>query len=235
MVKSLNSFSKFVIFILTMAAALISNDTRFLGVLALVALACFVRAKLKFIKWLGILIVLHLVILFCLNPDYGVTLYHYNISWIADFTLQEALYLLTIFLKDVIILTFLQIFLLTSQPAEISASLNTIGLPYRLSYKIGRLFGLRKQFKINYTKLHVAAAAQNQKFSKFAAVRFLLKAKHEETLASRHFGKKQKRTWYQMRPFSERDKRAMLLAVFSVIISIILIVVNGGRLWNPFR
>ena len=52
---------------------------------------------------------------------------------------------------------------------------------------------------------------------------------------SRHFGKKQKRTWYQMRPISVRDKRAMWLAGFSVIISIILIVVNGGRLWNPFR
>jgi len=43
MMTSLNSFSKFVIFILTMVAALISNDTRFLGVLALIALACFVR------------------------------------------------------------------------------------------------------------------------------------------------------------------------------------------------
>ncbi|WP_394205152.1 hypothetical protein [Lactococcus chungangensis] len=235
MMTSLNSFSKFVIFILTMVAALISNDTRFLGVLALIALACFVRAQLKFPKWLGMLIGLHLVILFCLNPDYGVALYQYNISWIADFTLQEALYLLTIFLKDVIILTFLQIFLLTSHPAEISASLNTVALPYRLSYKIGRLFGLRKRFKVAYTKLHAAAAAQNQKFSKLAAVRFLLKAKHEETLASRHFGKKQKRTWYQMRPFNERDKRAILLAGFSVIISIILIIINGGRLWNPFR
>ena len=100
---------------------------------------------------------------------------------------------------------------------------------------IGRLFGLSSRFNAAYTKLYKAAIAQNQKFSRFDAVRFLLKAKHDETLASRHFGKKQKRTWYQMRPISVRDKRAMWLAGFSVIISIILIVVNGGRLWNPFR
>ncbi|GHU36238.1 ABC transporter permease [Bacilli bacterium] len=235
MVKPLTPFSKFIIFILTMVAALISNDTRFLGVLALIALAYFLSARLKFAKWLWFLIILHLVIIFSLNPDYGITLYHYNISWIADFTLQEALYLLTIFLKDVIILTFLQIFLLTSQPLEIAASLNYVGLPYRMAYKIGRLFGLGSRFKARYLKLRDAAAAQNLVFSKFDAVRFLLQAKHEETLASRHFGKKQKRTWYQMRPISERDKRAMWLAGFSVIISIILIVVNGGRLWNPFR
>ncbi|GAB2022485.1 energy-coupling factor transporter transmembrane component T [Pseudolactococcus yaeyamensis] len=235
MLKTLTPVTKFMIFVLTTVAALISNDTRFLGVLALIALTCFLCAKLKFAKWLWILILLHLVIMFCLDPDYGVTLYHYNISWLADLTVQEALYLLTIFLKDVIILTFLQIFLLTSQPLEIAASLNYVGLSYRMAYKIGQLFGIRTRFKTKHIKLQTAAAAQNQKFSKFAAVQFLLKAKHEETLGSRHFGKKQKRTWYQMCPITERDKRAMLLAGLSVIISIILIVVNGGRLWNPFR
>ena len=235
MIKSLTPFTKFLIFILTMVAALITNDTRFLGVLALIALTCFISAKLKFAKWLWILIILHLVITFSLDPDYGVSLYHYNISWIADLTLQEAIYLLNIFFKDVIIITFFQIFLMTSKPLEIAASLNYVGLPYRLSYTIGRLFGLSSRFNAAYTKLYKAAIAQNQKFSRFDAVRFLLKAKHDETLASRHFGKKQKRTWYQMRPISVRDKRAMWLAGFSVIISIILIVVNGGRLWNPFR
>ena len=235
MIKSLTPFTKFFIFILTMVAVLISNDTRFLGVLALIALTCFISAKLKFAKWLWLLIILHLVIMFSLDPDYGVTLYHYNISWLADLTLQEALYLLNIFLKDMVILTFLQIFIMTSQPLEIAASLNDVKLPYRMAYAIGRLFGLRTEFKAKAVKLRAAAVAQNQKFSTFDAVRFLLKAKHEETLANRHFGKKQKRTWYQMQAITEPDKRAMWGAGFSVIISIILLVVNGGRLWNPFR
>ncbi len=60
MIKSLTPFTKFLIFILTMVAALITNDTRFLGVLALIALTCFISAKLKFAKWLWILIILHL-------------------------------------------------------------------------------------------------------------------------------------------------------------------------------
>ena len=47
MIKSLTPFTKFLIFILTMVAALITNDTRFLGVLALIALTCFISAKLK--------------------------------------------------------------------------------------------------------------------------------------------------------------------------------------------
>ena len=235
MLKSLTPFTKFLIFILTMVAALVSNDTRFLGLLALIALACFIPAKLKFAKWLWLLVGLHLVIMFSLNPDYGVTLYHYNISWITDLTLQEALYLLNIFLKDVIILTFLQIFLLTSLPSEIAASLNAIGLPYRLAYKIGRLLGFGPELKAKAVKLRAAAVAQNQKFSRLDAVRFLLKAKHEKTLASRHFGKKQKRTWLQMRPITEHDKRAIGLAGLALIMSLILIIVNGGRLWNPFR
>ena len=71
MIKSLTPFTKFLIFILTMVAALITNDTRFLGVLALIALTCFISAKLKFAKWLWILIILHLVITFSLDPDYA--------------------------------------------------------------------------------------------------------------------------------------------------------------------
>lgn len=235
MFKRLTALSKCLIFLLTAVAAILSYDTRFLGILALVALICYRLSKLKYPKFLGCLIALHLFLIFIKDPDYGVTLYHYDISWLDNFTLQEGLYLLNILLKDVIILNFLQIFLLTSQPSELAASLNQLKLPYRWAYAIGQLLRIGPRFQATYAKLQSAAAAQNKGFTKLDAVRFLLKAKHEDTLTSRHFGKKQGRTWYVQRPLTRLDKGALLLAVFSVIISISLVFINGSRLWNPFR
>ncbi|MDR1606198.1 MAG: hypothetical protein LBS41_03700 [Streptococcaceae bacterium] len=235
MFKQLTPLSKFLILILMTGTSLLSYDTRFLGLLALLSFVLTRNSKLRLAKGLLLLILVHLLLLLLKQPDYGVQLYHYNISWLDDFTLQEALYLLTIFFKDVIILNFLLLFLLTSQPAELSASLNRVGLPYRLAYKIGLIFTIVPRFKAYYLKLATAAAAQNQVLSKGQAFKAFWKTRHNETLANRHFGKKHLRTWYASRPMTQLDRAALLLAAFSVIISIGLIFINGGRLWNPFR
>lgn len=235
MFQSLTPFTKFLLFILTMVAALLSNDTRFLGLLALFTLLCLHRSKLKFSKFFWMIILLHLLISYVVNPDYGVTLYRYDISWLGDMTLQEGLYLLTLGFKDVIILGFLQLFCLTSYPSALAATLNQFGLPTRLAYHVEQLFWLIPNFNHHYAKLQLAAAAQGVELTKFDLLRRLLKARQKSSLARRQLGKKAKRTWYCQPQLLTRDKVAILLAIFSVIISIGLIFVNGGRLWNPFR
>lgn len=235
MFKSLTPNTKCLIFFLTMLAAIFSYDSRFLGVLALIALLLLRQSKLKFSKVALCLIILHLIITYLKNPNYGVTLYQYDISWLGDLTLQEGLYLAMIALKDVTIVSFLQLFLQTSYPSELSASLSQLGIPSRLAYQIGRLFWIGPNFNHRYEQLKKAGAAQGLELSKFDVFLFLLKARQTKSVTSRHVDKKQTRTWYYLPKMSKLDRAALLLAGFSVIISMSLWLVNGGRLWNPFK
>lgn len=234
MSRQLAPITKFLVFILTSMAAIISNDTRFLALLALLSMLTYLHPKVKpYIPFLG-LIACHLIILYLINPSYAVSLYHYDISWIYDFTIQDVLYLLTIMLKDIIILNFLTYFISSSRPSEISASLAELGLSYRFAYKIGQLFTVVPTYKKTVLKLKQAAAAQNKTVSKRTRLHFFLSANQHHALSSRHFGKKSHRTWYAIPVLSRLDYLVLLLALFSVIISISLIYINGSRLWNPF-
>ncbi|GFH42264.1 ABC transporter permease [Lactococcus hodotermopsidis] len=233
--RLLTPLSKFIVFILTMIAALITNDTRFLAIFAMISFVFYRLSKLKYHPILILLIFSHLTILFVLNPDYGTQLYDYSITWIDEFSLQEMLYLLNILLKDVIILNFFQIFFLTSQPVEVAATLNQVGFSYRIAYQISQKLSFFSNLKSDLVKLQNAAAVQYIEISKFKLVTFLLQAKHKKTAAARHFGKKTKRTWYITRKLGKLDHLAILFAALTVLISIGLIFVNGSRLWNPFR
>lgn len=231
---ALSSLTKCLVFILTTVAALISNDTRFLALLALVSFTCYFSRRLKIHISLVVLVSCHLLVMYLIDPNHGVTLYQYNITWLYDFTLQEALYLANILFKDIIILNFLQYFILTSQPAELEICFTQLKLPYPLAYKIAHFFSLKSRFKTYYHQGKKAAIAQNKSFSRRRAILLFLKTKHNKVLVYRHFGKKRQRTWYHKQTFTTFDKLALLLALFSVIISISLIMINGARLWNPF-
>lgn len=231
---ALSSLTKGLVFVLTTAAALISNDTRFLALLALVSMICYLNRRLKIHISLVLLVLCHLLVMYFIDPNHGVMLYQYNITWLYDFTLQETLYLTNIFLKDIIILNFLQYFILTSQPAELEICLTQLKLPYRLAYKIAHFFSLKYKFNTYYQQGKKAAIAQNKSFSKRRALLLFFKTEKNNMLLYRHFGKKRQRTWYQKQTFTTFDKLALLLALFSVIISISLIMINGARLWNPF-
>lgn len=230
----LTPLTKCLVFCLSTVAVLISNDTRFLAVLALISMTCYVSPKLKLRINLVILVLLHVLVMYLIDPDRGVSLYHYNITWLYDFTLQEALYLGNILCKDIVILNFLQYFILTSQPSELEISLTHLKVPYRIAYKIGQFFSLGSRFNTFYTQRKQAAIAQNHPFSRYRAFILFIQTTQDNVLTYRHFGKKRHRTFYNASTLTTFDKVVLLLALFSVIISISLVIINGGRLWNPF-
>ncbi|MDN6070578.1 MAG: energy-coupling factor transporter transmembrane protein EcfT [Lactococcus plantarum] len=230
----LTPLTKCLMFCLLTVAVLISNDTRFLAVLALISMSCYLSPKLNLRKSLVILVLFHVLVMYLIDPNHGVTLYHYNITWLYDFTLQEALYLGNILFKDIVILNFLQYFIFTSHPSELEISLTQLKVPYRIAYKLTQFFSLGSRFDTFYKQRQQAAIAQNQPFSKYRAFILFLQTKQQNALTYRHFGKKRLRTFYRSSTLTTFDKLVLLLALFSVIISISLVVINGGRLWNPF-
>ena len=51
----------------------------------------------------------------------------------------------------------------------------------------------------------------------------------------RRFGKNKKRTWYSYQAMKGKDYVMILSAIAILVLSIILIVLNQGRFYNPWR
>ena len=51
----------------------------------------------------------------------------------------------------------------------------------------------------------------------------------------RRFGNNKKRTWYTYQEMTIRDHLIILGSIFMVVLSIVLIWVNQGRFYNPWR
>ena len=190
----------------------------------------YFSTKLKLRISLVILVVCHVLVMYLIDPNHGVTLYHYNITWLYDFTIQEALYLGNILFKDIVILNFLQYFILTSSPSELEISLTQLKVPYRMSYKIAQFFSLNSRFKNYYKQHQQAAMLQNKSFSKYSAFILFLKTNQHHVLSYRHFGKKRRRTFYSTSTRTTFDKLILLLALFSVLIRITLIEKKNKKL-----
>ena len=50
----------------------------------------------------------------------------------------------------------------------------------------------------------------------------------------RGFGKHKKRTWIMARPMEKRDYVGMIIGIAILAVSVSMIMVNGGRYFNPF-
>ena len=51
----------------------------------------------------------------------------------------------------------------------------------------------------------------------------------------RRFGREKARTWYQEQPFRLRDVGVVMGAIVVVAIGVLLLFVDHGRVYNPFR
>ena len=50
----------------------------------------------------------------------------------------------------------------------------------------------------------------------------------------RGFGKHKKRTWIMAKPMEKRDYVGIVLSIAILAVSVAMIIVNGGRYYNPF-
>ncbi len=56
-----------------------------------------------------------------------------------------------------------------------------------------------------------------------------------QAMELRRFGREKGRTWYQEQPFRLRDVGVVMGAIVVVAIGVLLLFVDHGRVYNPFR
>lgn len=243
-------------------AAMGSFDPRLLALLAALSIGLFrlSRIHLKDVKFmLGItfwFMVLNNVLIFLFSPEHGVELYgarHALCSLPLGYavTEEQLFYQLNVVLKYFATIPVVLLFVCTTQPSEFAASLNRIGLSYKLSYSVALALRYIPDIEREYHDIALSHQARGiemgrgvpvfQRIKNASAILFpliLSSMDRIESIASamelRGFGKNKKRTWYSARPFQKADYAAITVSLVLLLLSIGLTIVNGSRFYNPF-
>ena len=262
-IHRLTGASKLVCLIAWSVAAMTSFYTPLLIALTIAALVLFRTAKLraKDISFmLGIMIVyisMNNVLIYLFSPNHGTELYGTRTVLIPlpgryDITAEQLFYQLNVILKNACTIPIVLLFICTTNPSEFAASLNRIGVSYRVSYAVALALRYIPDVQREYHDISLAQQARGTEMSKKASLVNRLKAASSiliplilssmdriETISNamelRGFGKEKKRTWYSARPFSRADIASMVVCLLLVVLSFLLTYLNGGRYFNPFH
>jgi len=167
-------------------------------------------------------------------------------------TLEQLFYQITKVFKYGSVIPLGIVFLLTTDPSEFAASLNGVGVPYKVAYAVSLTLRYFPEIQRDYRNISQAQQARGLEMSKKAkfADRFknalmiiipLIFSTIERVeyisnaMDLRGFGKLKKRTWYSKKKLTTSDYIAILASVLIFAVSVLISVfINGSRFYNPF-
>ena len=261
-IHRLTGASKLFCLVLWSLAAMSGFHTPFLAILTVGAFALFKVSKirLKDVSFmLGatlIFLVVNNLLIYLFSPEHGVEVYGSRtllLEGIGRYTItaEQLFYHLNVVLKYTCTIPIVLLFVCTTDPSEFAASLNRIGVNYRISYSVALALRYIPDIQREYQDISQAQQARGLELSKkapfFQRLRSISKILIPLILSSleridtisnamelRGLGKNKKRSWYSGRPFTRGDIFVMAVCVVLMIISVLLTVLNGGRFYNPF-
>lgn len=261
-IHKLTGSTKFIFFLVWSIAAMITYDTRVLVAMFFMGVIFFLMSRLKwkdirfavlFMVWL---IAINLIALFVFSPEQGVDVYGtrheiVHLFWRYSIIAEEIFYLFNFMMKFMAVIPIALLFILTTNPSEFAASLNKIGVSYKVGYSVAIALRYIPDVQRDFHEISQAQQARGIDLSKkdkltdrlknSAAILFpliLSSLQRIEVISNamelRGFGKNKKRTWIVERPFRKEDYTAVFIAAFMLAVSALFMVINGGRYFNPF-
>lgn len=254
--------TKLICFLLWTIAAMITYDTRVLIGLFIVGIIAFKISKIKFedvsfiLYFILFFLALNALLIFIFSPYEGVEIYGsrtdlFHLIGPYTVTKEQLFYELNVILKYFATIPMALLFILTTDPSEFAASLNKIGISYRVAYTVSIALRYIPDVQRDYKDISFAQQARGidlsskEKLSKriknSAAILMPLIFSSLERIDKislamelRAFGNNKKRTWYNSRKFGKIDYIFIVILLIIVAISIAMVKVNGSRFYNPF-
>lgn len=218
------------------------------------------RLKIKDISFVLSLmlayVVLNNLLIYLFSPDHGAKLYGsetvlLKIAGPYVITAEQLFYHLNVILKNACTIPIVLLFVCTTNPSEFAASLNRIGVSYKISYAVALALRYIPDIQREYRDISLAQQARGTEMSKKASLVNRLKAAStiliplilssmeriemiSNAMELRGFGKSSKRTWYSGRKFAKMDIISIALCVALMLLSFLITFLNGGRYFNPF-
>lgn len=261
-IHALSGATKLAIFLMWSTAAMITYDTRILLFLFILSLLVFYISKIKIreVAFVLIFILLFLLLnniaIYLFAPQQGVDIYgtshvlfeiagRYNVTW------EQLFYHFNITLKYFVVIPPALLFIATTHPSEFAASLNKVGVNYKIAYSVSLAFRYIPDIQRDYRTIAQAQQARgidlssNEKLwtrikNAVAIVLPLILTSLDriETISHamelRGFGKKKRRTWYSYKPFKRRDYIVLVVGFIILVTSLIITFQGGSRFYNPF-
>ncbi len=261
-IHRLTGACKLVCLIAWSLAAMTSFYTPLLIVMTVASFLLFRFAKLK-VKdisfMLGLMLVYILmnnVLIFLFSPDHGANIYGTETVLFRLFgpyvvTAEQLFYHLNVILKNACTIPIVLLFICTTNPSEFAASLNRIGISYKISYAVALALRYIPDIQREYRDISLAQQVRGAEMSKKASLVDRLKAasailiplilssmERIETISNamelRGFGKNPGRTWYSGRKFTRKDIFSIAFCVLLMVVSLTITFLNGSRYYNPF-
>lgn len=261
-IHKLSGVTKLICFLLWSFAAMLTYDTRVLLFLFIFSLFIFKLSKIK-LREISLVLILILIFLllnnvaiYIFSPQEGVKIYgtshvlfeivgRYNVTW------EQIFYQMNITLKYLTVIPVALLFLVTTDPSEFAASLNKIGISYRISFSISLALryipDIQREFQLISKSQQARGVdlSNNEKLIRrvknAAAIIFpliLSSMEKIETISNamelRGFGKRKKRTWYSFRPLKKIDYVSIVLIMIIFVASMVITFMDGSRFYNPF-
>lgn len=261
-IHRLTGSTKLFIFLLLSFASIITYDTRVLLGLFVFCMVCFMLSKIKLsevkttIVFLVIFLVVNGIVIYLFNPNYGPDLYGtrhelFHIGGKYYITLEQLFYQANVMLKYFIALPIAILFVSTTNPSELAASLNSIGIPYKVSYTVALALRYIPDVQKDYHDISQAQQARGIELGKDVKITKRLKnvvnilfpliltsVQRIDLISNamdlRCFGKKDKRTWYMKKKFTSIDYFALAVCLVLFVLCIVVTYADGNRFFNPF-
>lgn len=261
-IHTLTGASKLVCLVAWSVAAMTSFHTPLLALMTVAAILLFRAAKLKLkdisfvLSLMGIYILMNNVLIYLFSPEHGCSIYGtrtvlFPLVGRYTVTAEQLFYHLNVILKNACTVPIVLLFVCTTNPSEFAASLNRIGVSYKISYAVALALRYIPDIQREYRDISLAQQARGVEMSsKKASLMNRLKAagsiliplilssmERIETISNamelRGFGKDKNRTWYMSRKFSKMDIVFIAGSLLLMVISLLLSSLNG-RFFNPF-
>ena len=261
-IHKLTGASKLIALIIWALASMITYDTRVLILMFILSIFVFKISKVEFkqvsfvLYFILIFLLLNNLAIFIFSPYEGVQIYGsrtdlFKIAGPYTLTLEQLFYQFNITLKYFSIIPMALLFMVATNPSEFAASLNKIGVSYKVAYSVSIALRYIPDVQRDYQDISFAQQARGIDMSKkekvtkritnSAAILMPLifsSLDRIDTISSamelRAFGKNKKRTWYSGRKFEKRDYIAISIVSLIFIVAIVATIVNHGRFYNPF-
>ena len=200
-------------------------------------------------------LLLNNLFIFLFDPNQGTTLYGTrtvlcHLFWRYDLTAEQLFYMINISLKYFVALPVAILFISATDPSEFAASLNSIGISYKVGYSVAIALRYIPDIQRDYHSISQAQQARGVELGKsepfFARLKnsvsillplILTSLNRIDTISNamelRGFGKNGKRTWYTQRPFAKRDFAALAFGAALLLVSL-FVTIRYGRFYNPF-
>ena len=202
------------------------------------------------------LMAINIIGIYIFAPEQGVEIYGTrheltHLFWRYSVTAEQLFYMFNFLMKYMAVIPIALLFIMTTNPSEFAASMNKIGISYRVGYAVAIALRYIPDVQRDYREISQAQQARGISLGKeektldriknSAAILFplvLSSIQRIETISNamelRGFGKHKKRTWIMEKSMVKRDYAGIVLGIVIMIISVTMMFVNGGRYYNPF-